>query len=51
MNSRDRIQTIIKRESADRCGFWLGNPYDDTWPILPNIPPENIKAMAEEAIQ
>lgn len=34
MNSRERIKTIIKGESADRCGFWLGNPHPDTWPIL-----------------
>ncbi len=33
MNSRERIRTIIAGEAADRCGFWLGNPHDDTWPI------------------
>lgn len=34
MNSRERIKTIISRNSADRCGFWLGNPDGETWPIL-----------------
>ncbi len=34
MNSRARIQRIIAGEKADRCGFWLGNPANDTWPIL-----------------
>ena len=33
MNSRERIRTIIDGGSPDRCGFWLGNPHDDTWPI------------------
>lgn len=32
MDSRQRIRTIIAGERADRCGFWLGNPHDDTWP-------------------
>lgn len=34
MNSRERIRALIAGETADRCGFWLGNPYADTWPIL-----------------
>ncbi|MFC2096919.1 uroporphyrinogen decarboxylase family protein [Bacteroidota bacterium] len=34
MNSRERIKNIIAGKQADRCGFWLGNPHDDTWPIL-----------------
>ena len=34
MNSRERIRTIISGEAADRCGFWLGNPHEATWPIL-----------------
>lgn len=34
MNSRERIRALIAREPADRHGFWLGNPYPDTWPIL-----------------
>ncbi len=33
MNSRERIRTIISGKPADRCGFWLGNPHADTWPI------------------
>lgn len=33
MDSRERIRTIISGEPADRCGFWLGNPHADTWPI------------------
>lgn len=33
MDSRERIQHIFAREPADRCGFWLGNPHADTWPI------------------
>lgn len=34
MNSRERIKTIIAGGKPDRCGFWLGNPHPDTWPIL-----------------
>ncbi|MCP4180804.1 MAG: hypothetical protein GY756_23840 [bacterium] len=37
MNSRERIKAIISKQKADRCGFWLGNPHDDTWPILHNF--------------
>jgi hypothetical protein len=33
MNSRERIRRIIAGQPADRCGFWLGNPDKDTWPI------------------
>ena len=33
MNSRQRLRTIIAGEAADRCGFWLGNPHADTWPL------------------
>ncbi|MCC7262803.1 MAG: hypothetical protein IT369_09810 [Candidatus Latescibacteria bacterium] len=33
MNSRERLRTIIAGKPADRCGFWLGNPYPDTWPL------------------
>lgn len=33
MNSRERIWAIMALEGADRCGFWLGNPHADTWPI------------------
>ena len=34
MNSRERIKNIISLQPADRCGFWLGNPHWETWPIL-----------------
>ena len=33
MNSRERCRTIISRRAADRCGFWLGCPHAETWPI------------------
>jgi len=33
MNSRERIQAIIAREKVDRCGFFLGLPVAETWPI------------------
>ncbi|MDP6037026.1 MAG: uroporphyrinogen decarboxylase family protein [Candidatus Latescibacteria bacterium] len=36
MTSRERVRTIIAGEPADRCGFWLGNPHADTWPIYHN---------------
>jgi uroporphyrinogen decarboxylase len=36
MNKRERIRAIIARQPADRCGFWMGNPYPDSWPILHN---------------
>lgn len=34
MNSRERIKSIIAGNATDRCGFWLGHPHTDTWPIL-----------------
>ena len=34
MTSRERVKTIIAGEKPDRCGFWLGNPHEETWPIL-----------------
>ena len=34
MTSRERIKRIIARQPAERCGFWLGNPHPDTWPLL-----------------
>jgi len=34
MTSKERIQAIIDLDSVDRCGFWLGNPHPDSWPIL-----------------
>ncbi len=34
MTRRERIRGLIARTAADRCGFWLGMPHADTWPIL-----------------
>src|ERR1035437_7838380 len=34
MSRRELIQRLIAGESVERCGFWLGNPAPDTWPIL-----------------
>lgn len=34
MNSRERIRAIVAGKPPDRCGFWLGNPHPDTWPLL-----------------
>lgn len=33
MNGRERMKAIVAGEPADRCGFWLGMPHADTWPI------------------
>lgn len=33
MTRRERIKTIFSGKAADRCGFWMGNPHADTWPI------------------
>jgi uroporphyrinogen decarboxylase len=33
MNSREIVRRIIQRKKAPRCGFWLGNPHAETWPI------------------
>jgi uroporphyrinogen decarboxylase len=34
LSRRELIRTIIDRRLAPRCGFWLGYPHADTWPIL-----------------
>ncbi|MFW5894069.1 MAG: uroporphyrinogen decarboxylase family protein [Verrucomicrobiota bacterium] len=34
MNRRETIRAIVARQPTDRCGLWLGNPHQDTWPIL-----------------
>jgi len=34
MSRRDLIKRLIAGEPVERCGFWLGNPHVDTWPIL-----------------
>ncbi|NLX06616.1 MAG: hypothetical protein GXY33_15870 [Phycisphaerae bacterium] len=33
MTHRQRIRTIISGQAADRCGFWIGNPHGETWPL------------------
>ncbi|HEY3332685.1 MAG TPA: uroporphyrinogen decarboxylase family protein [Capsulimonadaceae bacterium] len=33
MTSRERLKTIFAGGTPDRCGFWLGNPHNDTWPL------------------
>jgi uroporphyrinogen decarboxylase len=33
MNSRQVIRAIVGLKNSGRCGFWLGNPHPDTWPI------------------
>ncbi len=34
MTGRQRITNISEGKPVDRCGFWLGNPHWETWPIL-----------------
>jgi uroporphyrinogen decarboxylase len=34
MPRRELIRRLIGRQPVERCGFWLGNPHPDTWPIL-----------------
>ena len=34
MSRRELIKNIIARKRVDRCGFWLGMPHTDTWPLL-----------------
>jgi uroporphyrinogen decarboxylase len=33
MNSRELLQGILAGRPGPRCGFWLGNPHPETWPI------------------
>jgi uroporphyrinogen decarboxylase len=47
MTSRERIRAIIAGERADRCGFWLGNPHPDTWPLLHSY----FKTTSEEELR
>ncbi len=47
MDSRERIKTIIAGQAADRCGFWMGNPHHETWPIYMN----HFAAANEEALR
>jgi len=30
MTGKERIKAILNKKPVDRCGFWLGNPADDT---------------------
>lgn len=34
MTHRERIRAIIAGEPSDRCGFWLGHPHAELWPLL-----------------
>jgi len=34
MSRRELIHRLIAGEEVPRCGFWLGNPHEDTWPLL-----------------
>jgi uroporphyrinogen decarboxylase len=34
LSRRRLVRSIIDLEPAPGCGFWLGNPHADTWPIL-----------------
>ena len=34
MSRRNLIRRLIARKPVERCGFWLGNPHPETWPIL-----------------
>jgi uroporphyrinogen decarboxylase len=34
MTSRDIVRAIVGRRETPRCGFWLGNPHPDTWPLF-----------------
>jgi uroporphyrinogen decarboxylase len=34
MAKRELIQRLVEGEPVERCGFWLGNPNHETWPIL-----------------
>jgi uroporphyrinogen decarboxylase len=31
---RETIHAIVARQPVSRCGFWLGNPDPQTWPLL-----------------
>jgi uroporphyrinogen decarboxylase len=34
MTRRELIRALIDGQAVPRCGFWLGKPHADTWPIL-----------------
>jgi len=31
---RELIKRLIAGQAVERCGFWMGHPHHDTWPIL-----------------
>ena len=33
MTGRERIRAIFSGRAADRCGFWMGNPHWESWPL------------------
>ncbi len=33
MTSRERIKAIFAGRPSDRCGFWLGNPANESWQL------------------
>ena len=33
MTKRERIRTIVSGRPADRVGFWMGAPHQNTWPL------------------
>ncbi len=47
MNSRERIKQIISGKAADRCGFWLGNP----WPQSLEIYHRYFNTASEEELR
>jgi uroporphyrinogen decarboxylase len=34
MTHRERIRALAAGQEADQCGFWLGMPHEETWPLL-----------------
>ena len=36
MNGRERIMAIFNRKPTDRCGFWKGNPHEETAKTIGN---------------
>ena len=55
MTSRERIKTIVSGGAADRCGFWLGMPHADTWPIYLKhfglTDPEELRLLLQDDIR
>lgn len=49
MNGRERITHIFEGTQADRCGFWLGNPWEETKELycsalgVPYVAPPEVK--------